>query len=82
MLLLFLAEHPSREEKQLVGSFDMMKTIIIVVCAAVAYLAIVIGLTVYCSIRLVRLKHAKGQANADTDREGEGQGLRDGCSQV
>ena len=33
---------------------DMVKTIAIAVCSAVAYLAIIIGLTVYCSIRLVR----------------------------
>ncbi len=34
----------------------MMKTIIIAVCSAVAYLAVVIGLTVYCSIRLVKAR--------------------------
>lgn len=33
---------------------DMVKTIAIAVCSAVAYLAIIVGLTVYCSIRLVR----------------------------
>lgn len=37
----------------------MMKTIIIAVCSAVAYLAIVIGLTVYCSIRLLRAKNIR-----------------------
>ena len=41
--------------------FNMMKTIIIAVCSAVAYLAIVIGLTVYCSIRLVRAKNLRKQ---------------------
>lgn len=29
-----------------------MKTVIIAVCSAIAYLAIVIGLAVYCSLRL------------------------------
>jgi len=38
---------------------DMLKTIIIAVCCAVAYLAIVIGLTVYCSIRLMRAKNLR-----------------------
>ena len=33
---------------------DTVKTIAIAVCSAVAYLAIIVGLTVYCSIRLVR----------------------------
>ena len=38
---------------------DMLKTIVIAVCCAVAYLAIVIGLTVYCSIRLMRAKNLR-----------------------
>lgn len=33
--------------------FDMMKTIIIAVCSAGAYLALVIGLTAFCSYRLL-----------------------------
>jgi len=37
----------------------MLKTIVIAVCCAVAYLAIVIGLTVYCSIRLMRAKNVR-----------------------
>jgi len=37
----------------------MLKTIVIAVCCAVAYLAIVIGLTVYCSIRLMRAKNLR-----------------------
>jgi len=49
-----------------VDGFDMMKTIVIAVCCAVAYLAIVVGLTVYCSIRLIRAKnlrkHGQNQA--------------------
>ncbi|XP_048732970.1 inactive tyrosine-protein kinase 7-like [Ostrea edulis] len=35
------------------GGSDMMKTIIIVVCSAGAYLALVIALTAYCSYRLL-----------------------------
>ncbi|XP_050404298.1 inactive tyrosine-protein kinase 7 isoform X1 [Patella vulgata] len=34
--------------------FNMMKTIIIAVCSAGAYLALVIGLTVFCSYRLLQ----------------------------
>ena len=44
-------------------NFSMMKTIIIAVCSAVAYLAVVIGLTVYCSIRLVKAKNMRKMAN-------------------
>ena len=44
-------------------NFSMMKTIIIAVCSAVAYLAVVIGLTVYCSIRLVKAKNLRKMAN-------------------
>ncbi|XP_062589109.1 inactive tyrosine-protein kinase 7-like [Saccostrea cucullata] len=35
------------------GGSDMMKTIIIVVCSAGAYLALVVALTAYCSYRLL-----------------------------
>jgi len=48
-----------------VDSFDMMKTIVIAVCSAVAYLAVVIGLTVYCSIRLIRAKNMRKHGQAD-----------------
>jgi len=57
------------------GNDDMVKTIAIAVCSAVAYLAIIVGLTVYCSIRLIRAaalrKHpprdvpVHGQSNFD-----------------
>lgn len=46
------------DDKNSGGKFSMMKTIIIAVCSAVAYLAVVIGLTVYCSLRLVRRRNA------------------------
>ena len=48
-----------------VDSFDMMKTIVIAVCSAVAYLAVVIGLTVYCSIRLIRAKNMRKHGQTD-----------------
>ena len=35
------------------GGFNMMKTVIIAVCSAGAYLALVIALTAYCSYRLL-----------------------------
>ncbi|ESO09490.1 hypothetical protein HELRODRAFT_97596 [Helobdella robusta] len=38
---------------------DMMKTIIIAVCCGMAYLAVVISLTVYCTIRMTRAKHLR-----------------------
>jgi len=44
---------------------DMVKTIAIAVCSAVAYLAIVVGLTVYCSIRLVRAAALRKQRPGD-----------------
>ena len=44
----------SSESSTLKDDGDMVKTIAIAVCSAVAYLAIIVGLTVYCSIRLVR----------------------------
>ncbi|KAK2149182.1 hypothetical protein LSH36_463g04014 [Paralvinella palmiformis] len=43
----------------------MMKTIIIAVCSAVAYLAIVIGLTVYCSLRMMRAKNLRKQRESE-----------------
>jgi len=46
---------------QPVENFNMMRTIVIAVCCAVAYLAVVIGLTVYCSIRLIRAKNLRKQ---------------------
>ena len=42
------------DTSSLKDSGDMVKTIAIAVCSAVAYLAIIVGLTVYCSIRLIR----------------------------
>jgi len=47
-------------------NFNMMRTIVIAVCSAIAYLAIVIGLTVYCSIRLVRAKNLRKQQNSES----------------
>lgn len=41
------------EEKYGIG---ITKTIVIAVCSAVAYLALVLGLTVWCSIRLMKRK--------------------------
>ncbi len=44
-----------------VESFNMMKTIIIAVCIAGAYLALVISLTAFCSYRLLlQRKKRKG----------------------
>ena len=51
----------------------MLKTIVIAVCCAVAYLAIVIGLTVYCSIRLMRAKNLR-KVNRPTELLAAGAG--------
>jgi len=51
----------------------MLKTIVIAVCCAVAYLAIVIGLTVYCSIRLMRAKNLR-KVNRPTELSAVGTG--------
>ena len=48
---------------------DLVRTIIIAVCAAVAYLAVVIGLTVYCSLRLIKKKESKNRRNTNQDAE-------------
>ncbi|XP_067682833.1 inactive tyrosine-protein kinase 7-like [Haliotis asinina] len=56
-----------------VESFNMMKTIIIAVCIAGAYLALVISLTAFCSYRLLlQRKKRKGlmkAENGDINRE-------------
>ena len=46
-------------------NFSMMKTVVIAVCSALAYLAVVIGLTIYCSIRLVKAKNLRKAREAD-----------------
>ncbi|XP_070181652.1 inactive tyrosine-protein kinase 7-like [Littorina saxatilis] len=46
---LRVTNHPLDEEED----FNMVKTIIIAVCSAGAYLALVIGLTAFCSYRLL-----------------------------
>ena len=56
----------------LADNFNMMKTIVIAVCSAVAYLAIVIGLTVYCSIRLMRAKNQRKQRHSEITANGTG----------
>ena len=55
----------SADDPQVADSFDMMKTIVIAVCSAIAYLAVVVGLTVYCSIRLIRAKNLRKHAESD-----------------
>ena len=56
---------PTSDEDE---GFNMMKTIIIAVCSAVAYLGIVIGLTVYCSIRLVAAKNRRKALEAQYEQ--------------
>ncbi|KAJ8308703.1 hypothetical protein KUTeg_013577 [Tegillarca granosa] len=56
------------------AGFGMMKTIIIAVCSAGAYLALVIGLTAFCSYRLLMQKRnrkslAVKSENGDISRE-------------
>ena len=63
-------ETDGKEKDKEKEKFNMMKTVIIAVCAAVAYLAIVIGLTVYCSIRLVKAKNLRKQRQEETTHGG------------
>ncbi|OWF48337.1 inactive tyrosine-protein kinase 7-like [Mizuhopecten yessoensis] len=53
--------------------FDMMKTIIIAVCSAAAYLALVIGLTAFCSYRMLMQRRNRKSLvkseNGDISRE-------------
>ncbi|XP_041351989.1 inactive tyrosine-protein kinase 7-like isoform X2 [Gigantopelta aegis] len=50
-------------------SFDMMKTIIIAVCCAGAYLALVIGLTAFCSYKRLSRRKRNGLKNGSVNRE-------------
>ena len=52
-------------------NFNMMKTITIAVCSAIAYLAIVIGLTVYCSLRMMRAKNLRKQRESEANMQGK-----------
>ena len=54
---------------------DMVKTIAIAVCSAVAYLAIIVGLTVYCSIRLIRAAALRKHPPRDAAVHGQSQML-------
>ncbi|XP_064621209.1 inactive tyrosine-protein kinase 7-like isoform X2 [Lineus longissimus] len=48
--------------------FSMMKTVIIAVCSAIAYLGLVVGLTIYCSLRLYKSRGRRKMAeNAETE---------------
>lgn len=47
------SEYSEMSERDGDEGFDMMRTVIIAVCSAGAYLALVIGLTAYCSYRLL-----------------------------
>ncbi|ESO84448.1 hypothetical protein LOTGIDRAFT_71201, partial [Lottia gigantea] len=49
-IFIYVTSYTEVEEE----GFNMMKTIIIAVCSAGAYLALVIGLTVFCSYRLIQ----------------------------
>ena len=50
-------------------SFNMMKTVIIAVCSAGAYLALVIGLTAFCSYRLLmQRRNRKAFAPSKNDK--------------
>jgi len=44
-------------------SDDVTNTIVIAVCSVVAYLGLIIGLTIYCSLRLVRRLNQRKQRN-------------------
>lgn len=48
------AGSPSDVQDEAHDSSDVTNTVVIAVCSVVAYLGLVIGLTIYCSFRLVR----------------------------
>ena len=47
-------------------SFDVAKTVVIVVCSAGAYLALVIGLMAFCSYRLLAQRKNRKQLGTGT----------------
>ena len=49
---------------------DVTNTVVIAVCSVVAYLGLVVGLTVYCSLRLVRRLRRRRKRHAADDRHG------------
>ncbi|XP_055878198.1 inactive tyrosine-protein kinase 7-like isoform X2 [Biomphalaria glabrata] len=66
---LIISEPLEKEE-----SFDMTKTVIIAVCSAGAYLVLVIGLTAYCSYRLLmQRKNRKQLLNSKNLKLGTGE---------
>ncbi|CAG5115170.1 unnamed protein product, partial [Candidula unifasciata] len=68
--LTLLITQPIEEDE----GFDMAKTVIIAVCSAGAYLALVIGLTAYCSYRLLMQRKTRKQLlNAKNMKLGAGE---------
>jgi len=51
--MLWRVGNPS-DETDAEDSDDVTNTVVIAVCSVVAYLGLIIGLTIYCSLRLVR----------------------------
>ena len=55
-------------------SDDVTNTVVIAVCSVVAYLGLIIGLTIYCSLRLVRrLNERKRNTPPPAPANGHGQ---------
>jgi len=52
---------------------DVTNTVVIAVCSVVAYLGLIIGLTVYCSLRLVRRLNRRKRHTPSPEANGLGQ---------
>ena len=53
----------------------MTNTIVIAVCSVVAYLSLIVGLTVYCSLRLVRRLNQRKRNTPSPTANGHGQSM-------
>ena len=52
-------------------SDDVTNTVVIAVCSVVAYLGLIIGLTVYCSLRLVRRLNRRKRHTSQPPADGQ-----------
>ncbi|KAH3873129.1 hypothetical protein DPMN_036355 [Dreissena polymorpha] len=64
------SEYTEVSESEGSENFDMMRTVIIAVCSAGAYLALVIGLTAYCSYRLLMQRRNRKAVLKDEKQNG------------
>ena len=58
-----------REGRGIGGGFDVTKTVVIAASCALAYLAVVVGVTAYCSVVVLRKRRQRKQGDG-TDSGG------------